>query len=76
MFDPVAGRPQAGVSLSLYPGAPEVGTCLSRPTVPWAPTFPRGRAAGSKRAAEAAARRAHARVRRFGAANGLNRFGY
>jgi hypothetical protein len=68
-------RPDAGWSLSLYPSAGEAGGSFvpsyrpSRTYVPGAP------AADPARARAEAARRARGKVRRYCAANRLNRFG-
>jgi hypothetical protein len=57
--------------LTLYPEAGEGGGCVSTPRQPLAS----GGAPDSERAAEEAARRARAKIRRYAAANRLNRLG-
>ena len=67
--------PTASWVLSLYPQAAEAGGCFqgSRRVVrDWTPA---GSAADPERAGEEAARRAHGKVRRYCAANRLNRLG-
>ena len=71
----VLSGPRAGWALSLYPAAAEGGGCFvsSRRTVP---TYvPRGQARDPQRAAQEAARRAKSKLRRYCAANQLNRLG-
>lgn len=77
MSDPPVVRPPhaAGWFLSLYPQAGEGGGCFVSSRQPERAYVARGSAADPKRAAEEAARRARTKVRRYGAANGLNRFG-
>ena len=58
-------------ALSLYPEAGEGGGCLSVSRM----TLPTGGPPNVERAAEEAARRARAKIRRYAAANRLNRFG-
>jgi hypothetical protein len=58
-------------ALSLYPDAGEGGGCVSVARQP----LPSGGAPDSERAAEEAARRARAKIRRYAAANRLNRLG-
>jgi hypothetical protein len=58
-------------TLSLYPEAGEGGGCVSVARQP----LPSGGAPDSERAAEEAARRARAKIRRYAAANRLNRLG-
>ena len=59
-------------SLGLYPTAGEGGGCLmGRPRV----VEPSGRAPDPERSAAEAARRARAKIRRYAAANRLNRLG-
>jgi hypothetical protein len=58
-------------TLSLYPDAGEGGGCLSGGRQP----LPSGGPPDSARAAEEAARRARAKIRRYAAANRLNRLG-
>lgn len=67
-------RLQAGWSLSLYPGAAEAGGCFvsSLPPKPWVRGAP---AADPERARAEAGRRARGRLRRYCAANRLNRLG-
>jgi hypothetical protein len=68
-------RPDAGWSLSLYPDAGEAGGAFVpsyRPARSWVPGTP---AADPARARAEAARRARGKVRRYCAANRLNRFG-
>src|SRR5262245_33298623 len=59
-------------TISLYPEAAEGGGCLSMRR---RPVEPRGGAPDSERAAAEAGRRARAKLRRYCAANGLNRLG-
>lgn len=70
---PVADRP--GWWLSLYPQAGEGGGCFVSSRPPQRSYVARGRAADPERAALEAGRRAKGRVRRYCAANGLNRLG-
>ena len=65
----------AGWYLSLFPQAGEGGGCFVSSYRPERAYVARGRAADPERAAEEAARRARAKVRRYGAANVLNRLG-
>ena len=68
-------RPDAGWSLSLYPDAGEAGGAFVpsyRPRRTWVPGTP---AADPARARAEAGRRARAKLRRYCAANRLNRFG-
>ena len=68
-------RPDAGWSLSLYPDAGEAGGAFVpsyRPRRTWVPGNP---AADPARARAEAGRRARAKLRRYCAANRLNRFG-
>ena len=68
-------RPDAGWSLSLYPDAGEAGGSFRssyRPVRTWVPGTP---AVDPERARAEAARRARAKVRRYCAANRLNRLG-
>ena len=58
-------------TLSLYPDAGEGGGCLSVARGP----LPTGRPPNTERAAEEAGRRARAKIRRYAAANRLNRLG-
>src|SRR3954447_15969445 len=58
-------------ALSLYPDAGEGGGCLSVGRGP----LPTGRPPNTERAAEEAGRRARAKIRRYAAANRLNRLG-
>jgi hypothetical protein len=58
-------------TLSLYPDAGEGGGCLSVARQP----LPSGRPPNTERAAEEAGRRARAKIRRYAAANRLNRLG-
>src|SRR5579862_3097286 len=58
-------------ALSLYPDAGEGGGCLSTARQ----ALPSGGPPDSARAAEEAARRARAKIRRYAAANRLNRLG-
>lgn len=58
-------------ALSLYPEAAEGGGCLSVRRM----VVPTGRRPNAERAAEEAARRARAKIRRYAAANRLNRLG-
>lgn len=62
-------------SLSLYPDAGEAGGSLVPPTRTPRPFVPAGAAADRDRAAQEAGRRARAKLRRYCAANGLNRLG-
>ena len=62
---------QAQWVLSLYPEAAEAGGCLSGRRV----ALPSCSRPDAERAAEEAARRARAKIRRYGAANRLNRLG-
>jgi len=64
-----------GWSFSLYPAAAEGGGCFVGSHQPERSTGTRGAAADPERAAAEAARRARATVRRYCAANGLNRLG-
>ena len=66
----MAGEGQALWRLTLYPEAGEGGGCLSRPL-----RLPSGRRPDAERAVEEAARRARAQIRRYAAANRLNRLG-
>jgi hypothetical protein len=59
-------------ALSLYPEAGEGGGCLSAARRPLLPT---GGPPNAERAAEEAGRRARAKIRRYAAANRLNRLG-
>lgn len=63
-----------GWNLSLYPDAAEAGGCFVASTRPVV-TGVKGSAANPERARQEAARRARARVRRYCAANRLNRLG-
>jgi hypothetical protein len=65
----------AGWYLSLYPQAGEGGGCFVSSYRPERTYVARGKAANPERAASEAARRARAKVRRYGAANSLNRLG-
>ena len=69
-----APRP-AGWVLSVYPQAGEAGGCFVSSYQPERSYVARGNARDPQRAADEAARRARAKVRRFCAANGLNRMG-
>jgi len=62
-------------TLSLYPDAGEAGGCLVPPTRTPRPFVPAGAAADRDRAAQEAGRRARGKLRRYCAANNLNRLG-
>jgi hypothetical protein len=64
-----------GWSLSLYPTAGEGGGCFTSLREPERSFVPRGEARDPARSAEQAGRRARARLRRYCAANRLNRLG-
>lgn len=64
-----------GWGFSLYPQAAEGGGCFRSSYQPERSYVPRGRAGDPARAAAEAGRRARGRVRRYCAANGLNRLG-
>lgn len=69
------GNVTPGWSLSLYPAAGEAGGCFV-PTIPPQRSYvPRGEARDPERAALEAGRRARAKLRRYCAANRLNRLG-
>lgn len=70
-----SARSRAGWVLSLYPGAAEGGGCFVPSIPPEHSYVARGSAKDPQRAAEEAARRARARLRRYASANGLNRLG-
>jgi hypothetical protein len=71
----VLARPSfAGWSLNLYPGAAEAGGCFVS-TLPPRPWVRGGPAADPERARAEAGRRAKGRLRRYCAANRLNRLG-
>ncbi len=65
----------AGWTLTLYPGAREGGGCFVSASGRPRSTGVKGYAADPERAAVEAGRRARARLRRYGAANRLNRMG-
>lgn len=67
--------PQPGWWLSLYPAAGEGGGCFVSSWAPGREYVARGKGSDPVRAAEEAGRRARARLRRYCAANGLNRLG-
>jgi len=68
-------RPDAGWSLTVYPGAREAGGGFTSSYRPPHSVGVRGQAVDSERARQEAGRRARGKLRRYGAANGLNRFG-
>lgn len=71
----VAVSPAVGWFVTLYPAAAEAGGTF-RGSLPQRRTYvPRGQAADPDRARAEAGRRARARLRRYCAANGLNRLG-
>ena len=65
----------AGWHFNLCPGAGEGGGCFVSSYAPARPYVARGEARDPQRAAQEAGRRARTRVRRYCAANGLNRLG-
>ncbi|WP_426118654.1 rolling circle replication-associated protein [Kocuria sp. LHG3120] len=67
--------PRAGWRLSLYPDAGEGGGCFVSSYQPDRSYVAPGKGRDPKRAAEEAARRARAKLRRYCAANRLNRLG-
>lgn len=71
----VLGRPDAGWSLTVYPGAREAGGGFTPSYRPSHGVGVRGQAADPERARQEAGRRARGKVRRYGVANELNRFG-
>ncbi|GAB2739972.1 hypothetical protein GCM10027090_08790 [Sinomonas soli] len=68
-------RPDAGWSFVLYPEAAEGGGCFRSSDRPDRVPVPKGSGADPTRAAEEAGRRARRRLRRYCAANRLNRLG-
>lgn len=68
-------RTRAGWVLSLYPKAGEGGGCFVSSHQPDRTYVARGQARDPERAATEAGRRARAKLRRYCAANGLNRLG-
>ncbi len=74
-MDSPVGNNRPGWWLSLYPQAGEGGGCFVSSRPPQRAYVARGRAADPERAALEAGRRARGRLRRYCAANGLNRLG-
>lgn len=70
-----SGLSQPGWSLSLYPSAGEGGGCFVSLRQPERSFVPRGAARDPARSVEQAGRRARSRLRRYCAANRLNRLG-
>lgn len=68
-------RPDSGWALNVYPGAREAGGGFTTSYRPPRVVGVRGQAADPERARQEAGRRARGKLRRYGAANGLNRFG-
>lgn len=75
MLRPPVVRTRAGWVLSLYPKAGEGGGCFVSSHQPDRTYVARGQARDPERAATEAGRRARAKLRRYCAANGLNRLG-
>jgi len=71
----VLGRADAGWTLTIYPDAREAGGGFVSSYRPLHAVGVKGRAADPERARAEAGRRARGKLRRYGAANGLNRFG-
>jgi hypothetical protein len=71
----VLSGPRAGWYLSLYPDAGEGGGCFVSSHQPARAYVAPGKGSDPERAAKEAARRARAKLRRYCAANQLNRFG-
>ena len=69
---PAAARSRAGWRLAVYPTAAEAGGCFRHS---WQPRRRGGGPADPQRSRAEAARRARAKLRRYCAANGLNRLG-
>jgi len=70
-FVSVLGRPEAGWSLTVYPGAREAGGGFTSSYRPPHPAEVRGQAADPERARQEAGRRARGKLRRYG----VSRFG-
>jgi hypothetical protein len=71
----VLGHPDAGWSLTVYPGAREAGGGFVSSYRPPRSVGIKGQAADPERARAEAGRRARGKLRRYAAANRLNRFG-